>query len=91
LQGIRPKSAESKRVLRGGSWNNKPRNVRSSNRNNNAPSNRNNNLGFRLVNTGGFGCIRTRYGDPNRPCPCPGLIAGIPPLRDQIGPSVRGW
>ena len=35
------------RVLRGGSWNNKPRNVRSANRNNNTPDNRNNNIGFR--------------------------------------------
>ncbi len=34
---------------RGGSWNNNPRNVRSANRNRNAPDNSNNNLGFRLV------------------------------------------
>jgi Sulfatase-modifying factor enzyme 1 len=37
------------RVIRGGSWNNKPRNVRSANRNRNEPDNRNNNLGFRLA------------------------------------------
>jgi hypothetical protein len=37
------------RVLRGGSWNNKPRNVRSANRNNNTPDNRNNNVGFRVA------------------------------------------
>jgi hypothetical protein len=35
-------------VIRGGSWNNKPTNSRSANRNNNTPDNRNNNLGFRL-------------------------------------------
>lgn len=37
------------RVIRGGSWNNKPENLRASNRNRNTTDNRNNNLGFRLV------------------------------------------
>lgn len=37
------------RALRGGSWNNKPQNVRAANRNNNTPDNRNNNNGFRLA------------------------------------------
>jgi len=41
----------SNRVIRGGSWNNNARNLRSANRNNNTPSNRNNNVGFRLVST----------------------------------------
>jgi len=36
-------------VIRGGSWNNEPRNVRAANRNRNAPENRNNNLGFRAA------------------------------------------
>jgi hypothetical protein len=36
-------------VLRGGSWNNNPDNVRSSARNNNHPDNRNNNIGFRVL------------------------------------------
>jgi formylglycine-generating enzyme required for sulfatase activity len=36
-------------VIRGGGWNNEPRNARSANRNRNAPENRNNNLGFRLA------------------------------------------
>ena len=36
------------RVLRGGSWNNNGRNVRSAYRNHNLPDNRNNNLGLRL-------------------------------------------
>jgi hypothetical protein len=36
-------------VIRGGSWNNKPTNVRSANRNRNMRDNRNNNLGFRLA------------------------------------------
>lgn len=38
-----------KRVLRGGSWINNGRNVRSANRNMNTPDNRNNNIGFRLA------------------------------------------
>jgi hypothetical protein len=36
-------------VIRGGSWNNNPRNLRAANRNRNTPDNRNNNLGFRLA------------------------------------------
>ena len=39
------------RVLRGGSWNNKPRNLRSANRNRNTTENRNNNNGFRVIRT----------------------------------------
>ena len=41
----------SRRVLRGGSWNNNPRNVRSANRNRNRTTNRNNNIGFRISRT----------------------------------------
>ncbi|MFN0315380.1 MAG: SUMF1/EgtB/PvdO family nonheme iron enzyme [Burkholderiales bacterium] len=41
----------SRRVNRGGSWNNKPANVRSAKRNRNEPSKRNNNLGFRVAST----------------------------------------
>src|SRR5262249_17303742 len=41
----------SSRVLRGGSFNNTAQNVRSANRNNNAPANRNNNNGFRPAST----------------------------------------
>ena len=39
------------RVLRGGSWNNNPQNVRAANRNRNDATNRNNNSGFRLAST----------------------------------------
>jgi hypothetical protein len=39
----------AKRVLRGGSWINDGRNVRSANRNANDPGNRNDNIGFRLA------------------------------------------
>jgi hypothetical protein len=41
--------AGANRVLRGGSWINNGRNVRSANRNRNEPGNRNNNIGFRLA------------------------------------------
>jgi hypothetical protein len=36
-------------VIRGGSWNNKPENLRTSYRNRNNAENRNNNIGFRLA------------------------------------------
>ena len=36
-------------MLRGGSWNNNPRNCRAANRNRNNPDNRNNNNGLRVV------------------------------------------
>ena len=43
--------APERRVLRGGSWNNKPQNLRSANRNRNTAGNRNNNAGFRVAST----------------------------------------
>ncbi|MFO0452036.1 MAG: SUMF1/EgtB/PvdO family nonheme iron enzyme [Pseudomonadota bacterium] len=43
--------APSRRVLRGGSWNNTAVNARSANRNNNTPDNRNTNIGVRLAST----------------------------------------
>ena len=36
-------------MIRGGAWNNKPRNLRSAYRNNRTPDNRNDNNGFRLA------------------------------------------
>nr|WP_071782822.1 SUMF1/EgtB/PvdO family nonheme iron enzyme [Planktothrix agardhii] len=36
-------------MIRGGSWNNNPRNCRSANRNKNEPDSRNRNYGFRVV------------------------------------------
>ena len=39
------------RVLRGGSFNNNPQRLRSTNRNRNTPDNRNNNIGFRVSST----------------------------------------
>jgi len=46
---LRSSIVGSDRVLRGGSWDNEPRNCRMANRNGNSPRNRNNDLGFRLV------------------------------------------
>ncbi len=43
--------APCRRVVRGGSWNNNPQNLRSANRNGNTTDNRNNNLGFRVGST----------------------------------------
>ncbi len=43
----RGRTAGAKRVVRGGSWNNKARNCRCACRNQNDPGNRNNDLGFR--------------------------------------------
>ncbi|MGO9461860.1 MAG: SUMF1/EgtB/PvdO family nonheme iron enzyme [Rhodomicrobium sp.] len=37
--------------MRGGSWNNNPRNLRAARRNRNNTENRNNNLGFRVAST----------------------------------------
>lgn len=48
IAGDRSKK-DSQRVVRGGSWNNNGRNVRSAIRNRNTPDNRNNNIGFRLA------------------------------------------
>lgn len=63
------------RLLRGGSWNNNPVNVRASNRGNNTPSNRNNNNGFRLAKS-------THLPVPARlRMPGPALIKGLSKCR----------
>ncbi len=48
-------SMNGRRVVRGGSWNNKPNRLRSANRNNRTADNRNNNVGFRLVQSARVG------------------------------------
>ncbi len=44
-----PETGRVAQLLRGGSWNNNPRNCRSAYRNHNQPDNANNNVGFRVV------------------------------------------
>ena len=44
-----PDGGRVAQLLRGGSWNNNPRNCRSAYRNHNQPDNANNNVGFRVV------------------------------------------
>ncbi|MCY4150325.1 MAG: hypothetical protein OXD44_11075 [Gammaproteobacteria bacterium] len=60
-------------MLRGGSWNNNPRNLRSANRNRNRPDNRNNNNGFRVART--LKCPNRRsQGVVERVCERPGTV-----------------
>ncbi|MFO0018188.1 MAG: hypothetical protein ACK52U_16770 [Synechococcaceae cyanobacterium] len=55
--------------MRGGSWNNNPRNCRSAYRNRNHPDNRNNNVGFRV-------CCLPQHPSPSEPLE--GISAGAP-------------
>jgi Sulfatase-modifying factor enzyme 1 len=57
-------TAPCRRVVRGGSWNNNPANLRTANRNRNTTDNRNNNLGFRVGRTlsAGAGAITVAPG-----------------------------
>jgi len=67
------RAARTRRVLRGGSFNNNRNNARCAYRNNNNPDNRNNNIGFRVcVSTSllfmpemqyGYGCIAEAFKD----------------------------
>ncbi|MCG7928357.1 MAG: SUMF1/EgtB/PvdO family nonheme iron enzyme [Candidatus Thiodiazotropha taylori] len=84
-------------MIRGGSWNNKPRKLRSANRNRNNPDKRNNNLGFRLAQSARAALCQA----PSRPVhgqvgsgarvsmsPVPGLAGlGAPNsfVRDDVG------
>jgi len=53
-------TAPCRRVLRGGSWNNNPQNLRAANRNRNPTDNRNNNIGFRVGSTLSAGAGATK-------------------------------
>jgi Sulfatase-modifying factor enzyme 1 len=68
----------SSRVLRGGSFNNQPRNLRSANRNNNRPSNRNNTVGLRVAST------------PRRTVRPPGRNPGANDLPERAGVRSPG-
>lgn len=71
------------RVLRGGSWNNNPRNLRLSNRNDNDPSNRNDDNGVR--------CAREAEPGPRRPgavAPAIMVAGGVPSPRPGRAPGT---
>jgi len=86
-----------RRVIRGGSWNNKPENLRASNRNRNNTDNRNNNIGFRLVQSART--ARCHSAGPEPTCLRTGrvrqrvsisLFPGLPRTgRPNRGPGVR--
>ena len=76
MQRIYPESGWVAQLLRGGSWNNNPRNCRSAYRNHNQPDNANNNVGFRVV------CL-PQHPSPSEPLE--GIQAGA-----QEGSQTRG-
>ena len=69
------------RVLRGGSWNNNPRNCRSAYRNNNDPHERNDNIGFRVVSRS-VGLALPLRGSSSVP--------GIPAFKDAESVATEG-
>lgn len=80
-----------KRVLRGGSWNNNGRNLRSAQRNANHPDRRNRNIGLRLagalpiIRTGGSvnqRMDRFRRAYPGGPIPGPWRVSRYPAAAD---------
>ena len=87
-------------MVRGGSWNNKPRNLRSANRNRNTADNRNNNLGFRLAQSthAAIGRARSRAVHGRAGCgacvsmsPFPGLARMGAPNSMSGSDGERGW
>ena len=88
-----------RRVVRGGSWNNEPENLRSANRNRNNADNRNNNIGFRLAQSAraALGRARSRSVEGQAGCgawvsmsPFPGLARRGAPnsTPGMAGPTV---
>ncbi|WP_353485325.1 SUMF1/EgtB/PvdO family nonheme iron enzyme [Haliscomenobacter sp.] len=89
---MRQVASGSNRVLRGGSWNNNPQNVRAANRNNNTPDNRNNNIGCRLANTGKQARIWLLYGSAGSSSFCPAACLASPhQWGDRIFIQGLGW
>jgi hypothetical protein len=73
---VYPESGWVAQLLRGGSWNNNPRNCRSAYRNHNQPDNANNTVGFRVV------CL-PQHPSPSEPLE--GIPAGVSPAH---GPAI---
>ena len=87
-------------MIRGGSLNNQPENLRSANRNMNNPDNRNNNLGFRLAQSTHAALCSARsrplQGRAGRGAwvsmiPLPGLARRGAPNRLAREDRTRGW
>ena len=83
-----PEAGRVAQLLRGGSWNNNPRNCRSANRNHNQPDNANNNVGFRVVclpqhpsSTEPLEGIPAGDQEGSRPAPVIGAHGSAGPLR----------
>ncbi len=79
-------------VVRGGSWNNNPDNLRSANRNRNTTDNRNNNLGFRVARTlpAGADAITVAAGERKRPGPSMMSVVGAAAAPDARAAPVLG-
>jgi hypothetical protein len=75
--GIAGAGLKRRRVLRGGSFNNNPQNVRCAYRNHNDPDNRNNNNGFRVV-------VSTFFASGN-------AWRGFAPFWAEENGGVRSW
>ena len=81
---LRPTGPLPGRVVRGGSRNNEPTNLRVAIRNRNQPDNRNNNLGFRVAST--LPCRSSRvYGAAERAGKRPGPVM-IPAINSAAFP-----
>jgi hypothetical protein len=86
MDPIYPDPGRVAQLLRGGSWNNNPRNCRSAYRNHNQPDNANNNVGLRVV------CLPQH---PSTSEPREGIPAGAPegsrpaPVIGRFHPLIR--
>ena len=87
------KDGNKAEALRGGSWNNNPRNARVSNRNRNEPGNRNNNIGLRCAGDAGNACQTGKRREPDGITVPPGVPARfralVPASRASGAPNIN--
>src|ERR1017187_8914827 len=87
------KDGNKAEALRGGSWNNNPRNARVSNRNRNEPGNRNNNIGLRCAGDAGNACQTAKRREPDGITVPPGVPARfralVPASRASGAPNIN--